>query len=194
MIFQHKVGDLVTCELRSGIYQIVSLIEFKNGDGDDWKGPHYYYRKVFDKDYNLKICKAELAHEIWLRPLSLKRKEKLGEKINCPELKNTILDPKFSYWSITGFACKKDDKKIILSYFEPYLSTITKKQVDQILQKLEKDKLISLVGYVRNIKTYISKDQEFYRLEFGAYENDFRDPYDMSTQFFRTVRLKKINL
>ena len=71
----------------------------------------------------------------------LDAKEKLGEKINCPELKNTILDPKFSYWSITGFACKKDDKKIILSYFEPYLSTITKKQVDQILQKLEKDKL-----------------------------------------------------
>ena len=194
MIFQHKVGDLVTCELRSGIYQIVSLIEFKNGDGDDWKGPHYYYRKVFDKDYNLKICKAELAHEIWLRPLSLKRKLKLGEKINCIELKNVILDPKFSYYGITWFACKNDDKKEILSYFEPHLTTITKNKVDQILEKLENNNLIRLVGATKNLKTRLLKDEEFYRLEFGAYENDYHNPYDMNTQFFRSARLVKIKL
>ena len=73
MDFKYKVGDLVTCEMKQGVYQIVGQVEFKkiskNLDSEAW----YYFRKVFDKNYELKIGKADLVHETWLRSLTQKK-------------------------------------------------------------------------------------------------------------------------
>ena len=76
MEFKYKVGNLVTCEMKQGIYQIVGQVEFKKLSKNCDPGARYYFRKVFDKNYEIKIGKADLVHETWLRTISLKKIEK----------------------------------------------------------------------------------------------------------------------
>ena len=92
MEFKYKVGDLVTCEMKQGIYQIVGQVEFKKLSKNCDPGARYYFRKVFDKNYEIKIGKADLVHETWLRTISLKKIEKLG-LIDTDG--HTIVRPKF---------------------------------------------------------------------------------------------------
>ena len=194
MDFKYKVGDLVTCEMKQGVYQIVGQVEFKKISKNLDSEAMYYFRKVFDKNYELKIGKADLAHETWLRSLTQKKIEKLGAKINSIELSNPVFDPQYQYYYADHFLCKKEDHKEILTYFSPYLNTITIEQKDKIVDVLIKKKLIRHVNILNELKTKIRSGEELYTLEFGGYVNDFHDPNDETTRFFRDARLTKINI
>ena len=194
MEFKYKVGNLVTCEMKQGIYQIVGQVEFKKLSKNCDPGARYYFRKVFDKNYEIKIGKADLVHETWLRTISLKKIEKLGDKINSAELNNIILDPQYQYYYADHFLCKKENHEEILSYYKPHLNSITIEQKDKIGEKLLKKKLIRYGKIKNNLKVKTHSGEELYRLEFGGYVNDYHDPTDETTKFFRDARLVKIKL
>ena len=145
MEFKYKVGDLVTCEMKQGIYQIVCQVEFKKLSKNCDPGARYYFRKVFDKNYEINIGKADLVHETWLRTISLKKIEKLGDKINSAELNNIILDPQYQYYYADIFLCKKEKHEEILSYYKPHLNSITIEQKDKIGEKLLKKKFNAII-------------------------------------------------
>ena len=74
------------------------------------------------------------------------------------------------------------------------MNSITIEQKDKIGEKLLKKKLIRYVKIENNLKVKTHPGEELYRLEFGGYVNDYHDPTDETTKFFRDVRLVKIKL
>ena len=61
MEFKYKVGDLVTCEMKQGIYQIVGQVQFKKLSKNCDPGARYYFRKVFDKNHKSSNLQTKVA-------------------------------------------------------------------------------------------------------------------------------------
>ena len=77
-------GDLFYIEMRSGICQVLDV--FKADENETV----YYFRKIFDGKFRLKISQASLVHESWMGELSKSEKEKVTELLSDPSIKSEI--------------------------------------------------------------------------------------------------------
>lgn len=177
-----NLGEFVTIEMRSGIYQILSRFDEER----------YLVRKAFSPKFELKISKAILVHESWLSSTTKKNdkiKEIIASDNTVAEMLGILkIEPMYSYGTkgteqlerIFYSAQKEDVKEIqteINSNIEEFLS------IADIQEKLEnlvaKGKLnIALAGK--------KQDARVYRVEFGRYETDFDDN---GNEKYRDVRL-----
>ena len=80
-------GELFRIEMRSGIYQVLAKCAANGAENQ------YYFRKVFDDKLNLKVTKADLVPESWMRPLSQNVQDKLAEVIKDPAIKKVLDNP-----------------------------------------------------------------------------------------------------
>lgn len=198
MNFKFKIGDLVLVNMKPETFQIVKQIKFIKEDEKNCN--RYYIREIFDKNDNLNIQPAFLCHESFIDPLrkNTKRYEKIKDKINTKEIKNIVFDPKMSFKYFCDFensafiCCNNSTYKEISKKFEQISGDVLDvNNAINILKEFYKANKIKPFNILKPQLYKLEKDENVYLIEIGRFENDFKIPNDISTIFYRNVRLRK---
>lgn len=198
MGFKFKVGDLVLVNFKYGVFQVVKPIKFKDENYENCL--KYYIRPVFDKNDNLNIKPAILCHESWMDLLSPKSKiyKIIQDKLNLPEIKNIVFEPSMEYRYFTKFkdsafiTCSNITYKEIAKRFEEISGKVI--HIDKILEILNefyKHKKIKTFNILKPQEYTLEKDDNVYLITVGRFVNDFKQPDEINTLFYRNVKISK---
>ena len=187
-------GELFRIEMRSGIYQVLAKCEANGAENQ------YYFRKVFDDKLNLKVSKADLVHESWMRPLDQNVQEKLVEVISDPEVKavldNLTIERAMQY----GTRGTEHFSSMIWFSMNPKSKKSFEKQINGAIQGfIDFDWLRATVKELEDRGDLIPNeacsvpqgDLRLYRLELGRYVDDFDDA---GNECYREIRFYEMKL
>lgn len=184
-------GDLFHIEMRSGIYQVLGVY------GADDKGGIYYFRKVFDGKYNLKVSKAEVVHESWMTPISPKTRAKLSPTIDLPQTREVLNDLTIDRMMTFGTSGRmevhlctmdpRDKKKIekqlnseINGWVNPFL-------LRNAIRELQEQGVLHIETALEDP----AEGRRLYRIELGRYCDDFDE---FGCEQFREIRFYEIKM
>ena len=182
----HK-GDLFYIEMRSGICQVLDV--FKADENETV----YYFRKIFDGKFRLKISQASLVHESWMGELSKSEKEKVKELLSDPSIKSEIdnltIDRKMEFGAGI-YNCTMESKK--KKGIEKQLNAEINGQLN--IEKLE-NSIIELEKqgelHIHRTFDYPPEGQKLYRLAYGRYCDDFDES---GKEFYREIRFVEVKM
>jgi len=187
-------GELFRIEMRSGIYQVLSPAKA------DSKGAKYYFRKVFDDKLKLKVSKADLVHESWMRPLTQNVQDKLAEVLKQPKVKETLDDLTIERAMQYGTSGTERFSSMIWFSMEPGNKKNIEKQINRTISgAIDFDILRAAVKELEDSGALLpnesmsapAKGLRLYRLELGRYVDDFDEN---GNEFYREIRFCEIKL
>lgn len=187
-------GELFRIEMRSGIYQVLAKCEVKGAENQ------YYFRKVFDDKLNLKVTKADLVHESWMRPLSQNVQDKLAEVIKDPAIKKVLDDLTIERAMQYGTRGTEHFSSMIWFSMNPKSKKNIEKQINGAIQGfIDFDWLRTTVKELEDRGDLIPNeacsaplgDLRLYRLELGRYVDDFDDA---GNECYREIRFYEMKL
>lgn len=187
-------GELFRIDMRSGIYQV--LAECNSNCAEN----KYYFRKVFDDKLKLKVSKADLVHESWMRPLSQSVQEKLAEVINDPAVKVVLDDLTIERAMQYGTNGTEHFSKMIWFSINPKSKKSIEKQINSSIKGfIDFDCLREVVKTLEESGDLIPNEAlsapaeglRLYRLELGRYVDDFDEA---ENERYREIRFYEMKL
>ena len=187
-------GEFFRIEMRSGIYQVLAKCEAKGAENQ------YYFRKVFDDKLNLKVSKADLVHDCWMRPLGQSIQEKLAEVIKESAAKVVLDDLTIERAMQYGTKGTEHFSSMIWFSMNPKNKKNIEKQINGAIQGfIDFDWLRATVKELEDRGDLIpnealsapSGDLRLYRLELGRYVDDFDDA---GNECYREIRFYEMKL
>ena len=187
-------GELFCIDMRSGIYQVLAECNANGAENQ------YYFRKVFDDKLNLKVSKADLVHESWMRALSQSVQEKLAEVISDPGVKAVLDDLTIERAMQYGTRGTEHFSSMIWFSMNPKSKKNIEKQINSAIKGfIDFDWLRATVKELEDLGDLIpneacsvpSGDLRLYRLELGRYVDDFDDA---GNECYREIRFSEMKL
>ena len=187
-------GELFCIDMRSGIYQVLAECNANGAENQ------YYFRKVFDDKLNLKVSKADLVHDSWMRPLGQSIQEKLAEVIKESAVKVVLDDLTIERAMQYGTKGTEHFSSMIWFSMNPKNKKNIEKQINGAIQGfIDFDWLRATVKELEDLGDLIpneacsvpSGDLRLYRLELGRYVDDFDDA---GNECYREIRFSEMKL
>ena len=187
-------GELFRIEMRSGIYQVLAKCEATGTENQ------YYFRKVFDDKLNLKVSKADLVHDSWMRPLGQSIQEKLAEVIKESAVKVVLDDLTIERAIQYGTRGTEHFSNVIWFSMNPKNKKNIEKQINGAIQGfIDFDCLREVVKTLEESGDLIPNEAlsapeeglRLYRLELGRYVDDFDDE---GNECYREIRFHEMKV